>query len=190
MKLAPREIIVIAVGGLIVLGAAVYWRPVARDLAAPSSQSGLVDEGISLIEDYVTLSQSLARDRQELKITLPSDALDDQEARMRGDLNFLAQRKGVAIGSIRRVESGAARQGGLLKPIQFQLDAAGPFPALVRFIYALEHSPNPFVMRDFDLAGSGGDGVVQAVMTVQGYLFPTPNTSQEAPDEDEVDNEK
>lgn len=181
MKLAPREIVVVSVGALIVLGAAIVWLPGAlhaRDGAIDTGDP--LEEGIALIEDYATLSRSLERERTEMKITLPDGSLDDQEARMRRDLNYLAQQKSVAVSGIRRVESGGGRRGGL-RPIQFQLDGSGLFPALVRFFYALEHSPTPFIVQDFAVSSAGATGQVQVVLTVQGYPIPTADTIQAMP---------
>lgn len=149
MKLAKREIYVIAGGAALLAGAIGHrvWSSRAASAAAQDEIPG----ALARIRQTGALKKSVESIADELGVQIPDVPSGEQEGRIRENLGSLAQASGMVLRSVRRTADTSHSKSGPLKPIEFRLDLVGPFDSLMKYVFALEHAPTPYVVAEANI---------------------------------------
>lgn len=201
MKLNPRERVIVVAGAIAVVAILGYRLLGGGAGEASMAARDTIRGAIQRIDEYARLERSTATLKEELNVEIAESAPSAQEASIREGLNRVAQQNGMQISTVRGLDQGSRARNAAVQTVRFRIEASGLFDSLMAFIYALENSKTPFVIREISIDGSaqpqqpggspgggspgqtatpqrrgrGGNqssGTVRATMTLESYLFP------------------
>jgi hypothetical protein len=180
MKLKQREIIVIAAGVAIVLGAWLMKPGAAR---AAGAASGSLAALLATIDNYGKIEEGVRRAAETLHVTLPRVEPADQEVHIREALARLSQSSKMKMGALKRLDN-SSRRTKAQAAVDFQFDLTGQYDDLVKFVHAMESDTVPFQIAELRIESGGGeeggrrggnkqaDGKVRSSIKVRSYIFP------------------
>ena len=121
-------------------------QPLHRRRTALEQQLAIAQERIVLLRALDTTSRELAENRQRLRSHGESAALLQEIADMAAGHDVL----------VNAAAPQAIKSAGRYTRLPIRVDVTGTFPAVLRFLHALETAPKPLFVEQVDVAPLGG----------------------------------